>query len=103
MYLENIRRNSPFLLDENGISVLSPFSYIPSTYLVKEAAVTAFRAFTAMDSNNQKQFFQLLAAEICRYAHHEYHWNWVECAGRIGLVLFPDGSCRCPDVYEDHR
>jgi hypothetical protein len=102
MYLKNIRKNSRYLVDENGVSVFSPFGDISSTYLVKEAAISAFYAFTKMDATNQRKFFRLLHDEMVRFAHFEYDWDWLDCAGRISGVLFPDDVQGVDGVYESH-
>ena len=75
MYLKNLRKNSPYLNDDNGISVVSPFGDISSTYLIKEAGIAAFRAFTASDDKNQKVFIRRLVSAMVDYAIHEYDWK----------------------------
>jgi hypothetical protein len=87
MYLKSIRKNSPYLLDDNGISVVSPFGDISSTYLIKEAGVAAFRAFTASDEENQKTFVNRLVDAMVDYAVHEYDWKPENAEKRIKQVI----------------
>jgi len=87
MYLKNLRQNSPYLIDENGISVISPFGDKSSLYLIKDAAIGAFRAFTACDAKNQKEFIRLLAEQMVKFAVDEYDWNPDNANERIKRVV----------------
>jgi hypothetical protein len=86
-YIHKIREISPYLLDENEISVLSPFGDTGFAGYIKDAAISCFNAFNKADHKNQQLFFSRLIKEMSAYAQIEWDWPEEEVEWRMAQIL----------------
>ncbi len=73
--LKKIRKDSQFLLDSNGVNVLTATISPWHEARLKAIAIELFHVYCAADHDSRRTLAKDLAKQVGLYALHEYDWT----------------------------